>query len=117
MAGLPSDVVIRLKLMVAAEKLRQHELVASVRVMLSIINLDLMCAAGYSNQKYPCFACGATAHLARECPQSTRRPNQSRSVRRCFNCYETTHTARKYPHQQGKEQWEASAPVVSPMHQ
>ena len=117
MAGLPSDVSIQLKSTAAVEKLGLDGLVTRVRVMLSTRSADLTCAVGYSKQKYACFICGSTAHLAYECPRSTRRPNQGRGAKRCFVCNEVTHITRNCPTQQGKEQGEASAPVAFPMQQ
>lgn len=118
MAGLPSDVAIQLKSMAAVEKLDLGGLVTRARVMLSTRNADPLCAVGFNKQRFACFTCGSTMHLARDCPQSTRRPTQSRRLRRCFECNEmTTHFARDCPKKQGKEQGEASAPVASPTQQ
>jgi hypothetical protein len=117
-AGRPSDVSVQLKSMAAVEKLGLDGLISRARVMLSTRNADLACAVGYPKQKYACFTCGSTAHMARECPQqSTRRANQTRGVRRCFVCNETSHIARNCPSKQGKEQGEASALGASPTHQ
>ena len=118
MAGLPSDVSLQLKSMAAVEKLELEGLVTRARVMLSTRNADLSCAVGYTKQRFACYTCGSPAHLARDCPQSTRKTTPNRNLRRCYECNEmTTHIARTCPKKQVKEQGEASAPVASPAQQ
>jgi len=83
--------------MAAVEPLGLNEPITRARIMLSTRNSDLTCAVGYRNQRYACFSCGSTAHMARECPKSTRRNAQTRSTRRCFVCDKASHIARNCP--------------------
>lgn len=114
-AGLPVELSIQLKAMVAVEKLDLTELVTRTRMMLTVKQMTpLSCAAGvrssFSKENIQCHKCSKKGHFAREC--QTRRPVSKQQIR-CYNCQQLGHMARDCP-QQGNGGGEVLAPGTSP---
>lgn len=126
-AGLPADVSVQLKSIVAIESLGLNEIVSGAKMILSArgdgTRMSMSCAAGVVKGKtgngIQCYTCSGFGHISRNCPTptaSTRGGGEPNHKRRqtvvCYVCNVSGHVAKNCP--QGNEKGSALAPGVLP---
>jgi len=110
--GLPQDIAVRLKTIVAIDRLSVEELASRARLIMASTGSPLCAVGGIKKPKVgACFSCGTYGHVARNC----RKANVDK--RRCFRCGSAGHLARncrQHDKVQGNESGEASALSAPP---
>ena len=125
-AGLPAEVSVQLKSIVAVESLDLNEIVSRARMILSARNdcgrVSMSCAAGAvrirSGSQVQCYRCSGFGHVSARCP--TPSPNETggepvfrrRKPPVCYACGANGHIAKNC--QQGNGKGGASVPDVPP---
>ena len=111
-AGLPTDVAVQLKAIVAVEKLSLNELVARARMILTTVHGGVTsCAVGVvKTRDVQCFSCSGRGHVSRDCP--TRLKSGKKFVR-CYTCHAAGHISKNCP-QKGNETGSTLASDVLP---
>lgn len=112
-SGLPVEVAIQLKSIVAIEKLNLDEIVTRARMILSTQSDTIPCAVGAlkQNKTVQCYKCSGLGHIARFCPKlDVKTEGNSRNRIVCYACNKSGHIARNCPERAGNEGRSALAP-------
>ena len=126
-AGLPAEVSVQLKSIVAVESLDLNEIVSRARMILSARSdcsrtSSMSCAAGVvrnrSGNQVQCYRCSGFGHISSRCPTPSSTEMRGESVVRrrkppvCYTCGTSGHIAKNC--QQGNGKGGASVPDVPP---
>jgi hypothetical protein len=111
-AGLPTDIAMQLKSIVAVEKLGLADLVTRARMILSSSD-EASCAVGQVKPSgVICYNCSGIGHYAKQCTKPRKVDGATRRPVTCYKCKQPGHIARNCL--QGNENGSALAPDVLP---